>query len=92
MRRAAKVDRNQAEIVLELRRAGASVQPIHTLGQGVPDLLVGFQGKNFILEVKDGERPPSEQKLTPDEAEWHRKWRGEVAVVTDIWEALECLR
>lgn len=84
MRRAAKVDRNQAEIVAALRGVGASVQPIHRVGQGVPDLLVGRGGANYLLEVK-----MPKEKLTPDELEWHLSWRGQVAVVYGIEDALQ---
>ncbi len=91
MRRIAKVDRNQAEIVSALRAAGASVQTLHAVGGGVPDLLVGYEGNNLLLEVKDSLRPPSERKLTPDEDEWHAKWRGQVATVKSIHEALDVL-
>lgn len=91
MRRAAKVDRNQAEIVAAFRKAGASVQPLHGVGQGCPDLAVGFRGVNYMVEVKDGEKPPSARKLTPDQVEWHDAWRGQVCVVNDIAEALALL-
>lgn len=87
MRRAAKVDRNQAEIVGALRAVGASVQPLHAVGQGCPDLLVGFRGRCFAIEVKDGLLPPSARKLTPAQVEWHGAWRGHVAVVTSAEEA-----
>jgi|GEM_PF-5567154 len=59
MRRSARIDRNQPEIVEALRKLGASVQPLHTAHDGIPDLLVGYQGRNFLLEVKDGTKPPS---------------------------------
>ena len=36
MRRAAKVDANQPEIVQALRKAGCFVQPLHTVGQASP--------------------------------------------------------
>jgi len=88
MRRIARTDDNQKEIVVALRQVGASVQPIHTLGKGVPDLLIGFRGQNFLLEVKDGSKPPSQQKLTPDEKEWHKMWRGNVATVSTVEEAM----
>jgi len=88
MRRAAKVDRNQAEIVAALRAHGASVQPLHTVGQGCPDLLVGFDGQNFLLEIKDGQKIPSKQRLTPDQVEWHSAWGGAVAVAKDTADAL----
>ena len=91
MRRAAKVDRNQAEITAALRDVGASVQPIHTLGSGVPDLLVGWQGVNFLLEIKDGNLSPSKRVLTQDEATWHAKWRGTVTTVNNVDEALRAI-
>jgi DNA-binding NarL/FixJ family response regulator len=43
MHRAAKVDANQTEITAALRQMGATVQHIHTVGKGCPDLLVGAQ-------------------------------------------------
>jgi len=88
IRRAAKVDANQPEIVAALRKAGASVTPLHAVGSGFPDLAVGYRGTNHLLEVKDGAKPPSARKLTDDEAAWHATWRGSAAVVKDIPEAL----
>lgn len=92
MRRAAKVDSNQAEIVAALRRIGASVQPIHTLGRGVPDLLVGYRGRNLLLEVKDGSLAPSRRALTPDEQAWADSWCGAVEIVLNPQDALARLR
>lgn len=81
MRYKARVDSNQREIVEVLRQQGCSVLPLHQIGKGCPDLLVGYEGKNFLLEVKDGNKPPSQQKLTPDEQKFHQEWQGEVATV-----------
>ena len=48
MRRAARVDANQIQIVSALRAAGAYVWII-----GLPvDLLVGYKGHTFLVEVK----------------------------------------
>ena len=90
-RRASKVDRNQAEIVGALRAIGASVQPLHTVGQGCPDLLVGFRGDNLLVEVKDGDLPPSGRKLNERQAEWHGQWRGRVVTVSTVQEAYDAL-
>lgn len=90
--RAAKVDNNQAEIVKALRKIGASVQPLHTVGGGVPDLLVGMAGRNVLLEVKDGAKVPSAQKLTPDQVGWHRDWRGQVETVNSVEQAIIAIR
>lgn len=91
VRRNARTDSNQQEIVRVLRQYGCSVQPIHQVGQGVPDLLVGWQGQNYRSELKDGNKPPSKRRLTPDEKRWHLEWRGQVAIVTSIDDALKML-
>ena len=74
MRRAARVDRNQTEVVEALRQAGCRVQPLHMVGKGCPDILVGRDGRLVLMEIKDGEKPPSARKLTEDEAAWHDLW------------------
>ena len=80
---AAKADRNQPYIVRALREMGASVQHLHTVGRGCPDLLVGFRGRNYLLEVKT----PSGE-LTEAEGAFIDTWRGQVDVVRDADEAL----
>jgi hypothetical protein len=90
-RRAAKTDRNQSEIVSALRRAGASVVPLHAVGMGCPDLLVGFRGTNHLMEVKDGDLPPSARALTSWQDQWHHTWEGQACVVTSPEEALAVL-
>jgi hypothetical protein len=73
MRRAAKVDANQGTVIKALRSVGAFVQPLHTIGQGCPDLLVGYRGKWSLMELKDGTKSPSQRKLTDEEQAWHEK-------------------
>lgn len=89
MRRAARVDANQPEIVAALRQSGCSVEHLHSVGGGVPDLLVGVQGLNLLIEVKDGSKPPSARKLTPDQVEWHGKWQGQKVIASTVVEALQ---
>ncbi|MFZ2488967.1 MAG: hypothetical protein WAZ19_12715 [Anaerolineae bacterium] len=91
MRKIARVDANQREIVSTLRAVGATVESLATIGHGLPDLLVGFRAQNYLLEVKDGAKRASAQRLTSDEAVWHETWRGQVQVVTSAWEALEVI-
>lgn len=86
--RAAKVDANQAEIVAALRKVGATVEPLHRVGGGCPDLAVGFRGANYLIEVKDGGKAPSARKLNPAQIEWHGSWRGAVAVASNVDDAL----
>jgi hypothetical protein len=92
MRRAAKVDANQEQVVQALRAAGATVQSLAGVGVGVPDLLVGHQGKTILLEVKDGRKVPSARRLTEDQLKWHGAWRGgPLAVVDGVDAALRVL-
>ena len=91
MRRAAKTDANQTEIVKALRDAGCSVLILSSVGGGCPDLLVSsavYPHSLALLEIKDGKRPPSERKLTKDQEKFHRNWKGPIYVVTSIPEAL----
>ena len=91
MRRAAKTDENQAEIVAALRLVGWSVLPLHAVGKGCPDLLVAKGEQTFLMEVKDGAKPPSARKLTPDQVEFHAAWRGRIVVVCSVREAMEAV-
>ena len=88
-RRAARVDDNQREVVRALRDAGCTIQYLHHVGGGCPDILVGFREENFLLEIKDGSKPPSQRKLTPSQEDWHRDWKGQKAVVCSEEEALD---
>lgn len=82
-------DINQAEIELALTQIGASVQSLHMVGDGCPDLLVGYRGVNLLLEVKDGDKPPSKRKLTSDEQTWHESWHGKVYIVFSAEDAIQ---
>ena len=88
-RRAAKVDVNQPALVAAIRALGWTVQHLHSLGQGCPDILVGAEGTNYLFEIKN---PEYAGKLTADEQEWHDMWRGQVAVVETIEDILEVVR
>jgi len=83
--RAARVDANQSEIVECFKEFGFSVQTLHTVGHGVPDLLIGKHGKNWLIEVKDG----AKRKLTCDQEKWHSEWRGQVTVIYNVDQATE---
>lgn len=92
MRRAARVDSNSHEIVEGLRKAGAYVRVI-TQGDGLPDLLVGYRGHTLLIEIKDGQKPPSQQKLTEAEQKFFDEWPGGPLVkASSLDEAIELLR
>ena len=88
MRRAARVDDNHAEIIRALLAVGATVVDTSAVGAGCPDLLVGYRGVNFLIEIKDGAKPKSARQLTQAQESWFALWRGRAAVVIDVDEAL----
>lgn len=92
MRRAARIDANHNSIVETLRRFGATVQSIASIGKGCPDLIVGYRGINYLVEIKDGAKCDSQQKLTPDEKIWHSKWDGQVVVINSNVDALKMIK
>jgi len=89
VRRAAKIDANQPAIVEALRKAGASVEVLSAVGRGVPDLLVGWMGRNLLMECKNVNGRG--RKTTADQDQWHAHWRGSVAIVASPTEALAVL-
>jgi Holliday junction resolvase len=91
MRRAAKIDDNQKKIVEQLRRCGVSVAVTSMMGKGFPDIIAGHNGVNYMIELKDGAKTASRRKLTEDEQEWHKKWKGKVHVADDIDDCLKII-
>ena len=82
--RAKKTDANQASIVAVLRAVGATVVDLSAVGKGCPDLLVGFRGATFLLEVK-----ARKGRTTPDQDIFYAWWRGApVAIVRTADDAL----
>ena len=69
----AKRDANEPTIIDYFRWHGYSVEQIS--GKGVPDLLLGKDGKNYIVEVK-GEG----KNLNQNQKEWHANWLGQIAI------------
>lgn len=88
MRKKGRVDENQKEIVSGLRAIGATVALLSSLGSGIPDILVGFRGKNYLMEIKNPEKPIRDQRLTKDEQVWIDAWWGQVDVVKTLGEGL----
>jgi hypothetical protein len=104
MRARPKTDGNQASIVEALRMIdGCSVLVLAAVGDGCPDICVGFRGCNWLFEIKDPSQPKHRHELTDDQREFHRTWRGQVHKVFTLLEivnritgrydeAFECVR
>ena len=76
MRLIAKVDANQALIVDALRRIGCSVHCTHRVGDGFPDVVIGYQGVTHIGEIK----VPG-GKLSESQETFHAAWRGSPVLI-----------
>lgn len=78
-----RVDANQAEIVADLRAIGASVEHLHDVGDGCPDIAVGCRGQNYLFEIKT-----EVGQLNQEQRDWHADWQGQVAVIRSSEDAL----
>jgi hypothetical protein len=92
MRRAARIDTNQPKIVESLRESGYSVAVLSPLGGGIPDILVGGPSKkrgrppfSILFEIKN---PEFKWKLTSDEFNFFKEWRGAAYIIETYEDAL----
>jgi Holliday junction resolvase len=84
VRRAAKVDAVQDQIVSALRAAGCAVLSLAPIGRGCPDILVSRGGDMWLMELKTGCKKPNAMQ-----AKWHAEWKATVYVVSDPEWALQ---
>ncbi len=84
-----KVDKNQKDVVKALRDYGASVFLLHTVGGGIPDLMVCYADQTILIEVKDG----ADKKLTPQQITLFANWMGgPLHRVNSVQESIEVLK
>jgi hypothetical protein len=69
--RACRTDANHAAIRDALRSVGAYVIDTSHVGQGFADLVVGWRGQWYMVELKNGALPPSKRRLTIDQQILH---------------------
>lgn len=81
MRRAAKRDTVEGEIVWTLRAAGWVVARLS--GKDIPDLLVAKSGWCGVVEVKTGRK-----QLRHGQADWASKWPAPVTLLRTVEDAL----
>jgi Holliday junction resolvase len=90
--RAARIDVNQPIIVKAFRGLGWKVAHTHMVGKGFPDIVCSKAGTTILVEIKDGSKPPSAQKLTAPEQEFHSMWEGALYIVASVDEVFELHR
>lgn len=80
-RYAARRDGNEMPIVNALRKVGCTIKRLDFC-----DLLVGWRGRNFLLEVKT-----EKGQLKESQEEMVRSWRGQYEIVRTAEEALRAI-
>jgi hypothetical protein len=87
LRHKASLDANHVEIVQALRQCGATVVDLAKVGKGCPDLLVGFRGKTYLMEIKT-----AKGYVRATQEQFFRSWAGgRIAVIRSFDEALDVL-
>lgn len=82
-----KKDRNHKEIIDYFRQRGAVVDDVSDLAGLGYDCLVGYAEAVVMVEIKDGDKPPSARKLTASEEEARERWGAKFAVVENVEQA-----
>jgi hypothetical protein len=75
-------DLTHAEIRDHLRELGASVVDLGDVGHDIPDLLVGFCDRDFLVEAKS-----AKGKLSDGQSTFAKEWRGQPPIVLKTKEA-----
>lgn len=86
--RAKRRDANHREVGDALRDLKWSVLDLADHGDGIPDYIVSKKNFVALLEVKDGDKPPSARKLTPAEQKVKDSWQGPYIVATSATDAI----
>ena len=79
-------DANQEEIIDALEKVGASVIDAAGVGRGFPDLVVGFRGITYLIEIKS-----DSGQFTIPQCEWFALWNGKADVARTSEEALRII-
>lgn len=81
-----RVDKNQKQVVEELRAMGLTVAHTYTIGSGFPDFVVGYRGYNILVELKS-----DKGTLTTDETEFHNNFDGHIVVAFNSQDVIKSL-
>lgn len=67
-----RVDENQKQIIHTFIALGASVLNLSRVGEGCPDILVGYKNQSCLVEIKRDEKA----KYTEPQIKFMQNWRG----------------
>ena len=80
-RRAARRDANHTAVADTFRALGCSVFETDRVGEGFPDLVVGMQGDNLLVEVKNPATYYGRTGLNGSQTKFNEAWRGSKVMV-----------
>lgn len=77
--RARRKDNNHNDITKTLSKMKISHKDTHMIGNGFPDLIIGFMGVNFLVEIKT-----NNGTLTDKEEDFFEFWEGDVILARNV--------
>jgi hypothetical protein len=84
-RHTAGLDSNHNQIVGGLSNIpGVSVYDACRVGDGFPDIVVGYAGRTYLFEIK----PSRRHKLNRKQRKFFGRWKGQVDVIYCLEDAL----
>ena len=87
-----RVDENQREIIETLNAIkGCKVLDLSEVGEGCPDISVGYCARNWLFEIKNPDKPPCDRKLTPAQQKFFNTWPGQVQKVETVQEIIKTI-
>lgn len=85
MTKAKRVDKNQKEIVEQLRILGYNVEYTYMIGKGFPDVVISFENLFTIpIEFKS-----KGGKLTEDEEKFHNRYKGYIITAYNLEDVIK---
>jgi rhamnose utilization protein RhaD (predicted bifunctional aldolase and dehydrogenase) len=67
-----RVDANQKQIIHTFIALGASVLNLSRVGEGCPDILIGYKNQSVLCEIKANEL----KRYTEPQIKFMQNWRG----------------
>ena len=67
-----RVDSNQQQIIHTFIALGASVLNLSRVGEGCPDILIGYKKHSVLCEIKRDNKAP----YTESQVKFMQNWRG----------------
>lgn len=93
--RGTRRDANHKAIVAELKLIGCSIIDLAAVGAGCPDILAGFRGRNYLLEIKNPKHRRKSGSTNPTtgdkQAAFREAWKGNASVVETVEEAFRAV-